>query len=190
MVDWIVLQTKITMYEALSIRQQLNMEVKKGSSHEAFTKEYRESGFTKIGIWVNRNSIYCDGIENVENGNLWSSKNQKNKMTISDLKKKVEKLNLEYENGNILRGTNGREISDVTRIEVPIISEENVWKDEFYRANQIGLRPSIRLKLSSLNYNDEEELIYMGKEYTVIRVDGDNADEVVLVCQRRANNVK
>ena len=54
------------------------------------------------------------------------------------------------ENGNILRGTNGREISDVTRIEVPIISEENVWKDEFYRANQIGLRPSIRLKLSSL----------------------------------------
>ena len=52
------------------------------------------------------------------------------------------------ENGNILRGTNGREISDVTRIEVPIISEENVWKDEFYRANQIRLRPSIRLKLS------------------------------------------
>lgn len=94
------------------------------------------------------------------------------------------------ENGNILRGTNGREISDITRKEVPIISEENVWKDEFYRANQIGLRPSIRLKLSSLNYNDEEELIYMGKEYTVIRVDGDNADEVVLVCQRRANNVK
>lgn len=60
MVDWIVLQTKITMYEALSIRQQLNMEVKKGSSHEAFTKEYRESGFTKIGIWVNRNSILAD----------------------------------------------------------------------------------------------------------------------------------
>ena len=74
--------------------------------------------------------------------------------------------------------------------EIPIISVEKVWKDEFYKANQLGLRPSIRIKISSLNYNGEEEIIYMNKHYTVIRTDGDNNDEVVLICQKRANNVK
>lgn len=93
------------------------------------------------------------------------------------------------ENGNILR-KNGREEYETKEIEIPIISTEKVWKDEFYKANQQGLRPSIRIKINSLNYSDEEELIYMNKQYTVIRVDGDNEDEVVLVCQRRANNVK
>lgn len=94
------------------------------------------------------------------------------------------------ENGNILKDKNGREISETKESEIPIISVEKVWKDEFYKANQLGLRPSLRIKISSLNYNDEEELIYMNKYYTTIRVDGDNDDEVVLVCQRRANNVK
>lgn len=94
------------------------------------------------------------------------------------------------ENGNVLKDKNSREISEIKEIEVPIITVEKVWKNEFYKANEQGLRPSIRIKLSSLNYNDEEELIYMNKRYTVIRTDGDNEDEVILVCQRRANNVK
>ena len=90
---------------------------------------------------------------------------------------------------NILK-ENGREKFVINELPVPIISVERVWKDEFYKASQQGLRPSIRIKMSSLNYNDEEELIYMDKNYTVIRVDGDNEDEIVLVCQRRASNVK
>lgn len=93
------------------------------------------------------------------------------------------------ENGNTLI-KNGREVYEIKKTETPIVSVEKVWKDEFYKANQQGLRPSIRIKISSLNYNDEEELIYINKHYTVIRVDGDNEDEVILVCQRRANNVK
>ena len=101
----------------------------------------------------------------------------------------LSKSYIKDENGNILK-ENGREKFEIEKIEVPIISTEKVWKDEFYKANEQGLRPSIRIKLSSLSYNDEEELIYMGKYYTIIRVDGNNEDEVVLVCQRRANNVK
>lgn len=94
------------------------------------------------------------------------------------------------ENGNILKDKNGREISEIQEIEVPILAVEKVWKNEFYKANQQGLRPSIRIKLNSLNYNDEEELIYMNKHYTVIREDGDNDDETILICEKRANNVK
>ena len=96
----------------------------------------------------------------------------------------LSKSYLKDKNGNILK-ENGRE-----KLETPIISVEKVWKDEFYKANEQGLRPSIRIKISNLNYNNEEEIVYMGKNYTIIRVDGDNEDEIVLVCQRRANNVK
>ena len=101
----------------------------------------------------------------------------------------LSKVYVTDEHGNHVR-QNGREQFNIVENEVPIISTERVWKDEFYKANQQGLRPSIRIKMSILNYNDEEELIYMGNHYTVIRTDGDNDDEVILVCQRRANNVK
>jgi len=94
------------------------------------------------------------------------------------------------EDGNILKDKNHREVYETKENQVPIIGTEKVWKDEFYKANQQGLRPSIRIKISSLNYNNEDNLIYMGKEYTVIRIDGNNEDEIILVCQRRANNVK
>ena len=101
----------------------------------------------------------------------------------------LSKVYLKDENGNILK-ENGREKFEIQELEIPIISVDKVWKNEFYQANQQGLRPSIRIKISSLNYDDQEELIYMEKHYTVIRVDGDNEDQIVLVCQRRANNVK
>lgn len=101
----------------------------------------------------------------------------------------LSKSYLKDENSNILK-ENGREKFEIKKVEIPIISTEKVWKDEFYKASQQGLRPSIRIKISSLNYNNEEELIYMEKKYTVIRVDGSNEDEIVLVCQRRSNNVK
>ena len=101
----------------------------------------------------------------------------------------LSKSFLKDENGNILK-ENGREKFEIIQNPIPIISVERVWKDEYYKANQQGLRPSLRIKISSLNYNEEEELIYMEKNYTIIRTDGDNDDEVVLICQRRANNVK
>lgn len=94
------------------------------------------------------------------------------------------------EDGNILKDKNGREISETQEIEIPIISVEKVWKDEFYKANQQGLKPSLRIKVNSLNYNEQEELIYMNNYYTIIRTDGKNDDETFLICQRRANNVK
>lgn len=94
------------------------------------------------------------------------------------------------ENGNILRDKNGRECYEIIEQEIPIIQTEKVWKNEFYKASQLNLKPSIRIKISSLNYSDQEELKYMGKYYTVIRIDGDNDDEIILVCERKSNNVK
>ena len=92
--------------------------------------------------------------------------------------------------GNILKDKNGRESFEIIEQEIPIIQTEKVWKIEFYKASQLNLKPSIRIKISSLNYSNQEEIKYMGKHYTVIRVDGDNDDEVILVCERKSNNVK
>ena len=72
---------------------------------------------------------------------------------------------------------------------IPIIKVEDEYANEYYQANQQGFKPSLRLRISTLNYNDEEELIYMKKVYSVIRVQEPNADEVVLICERKIKNV-
>lgn len=74
-------------------------------------------------------------------------------------------------------------------VEVPIIKVEEVYKDEFYEANEQGFKPTLRLRISTLNYNNEKELIYMGVTYSIIRASEPYADEVVLVCERKVKNV-
>ena len=73
--------------------------------------------------------------------------------------------------------------------EIPIIKHEEIYAKEFYQANEVGYKPSLRLRISALNYNQEEELIYMGKTYTIIRISEPNADEVILVCEVKLKNV-
>lgn len=76
-----------------------------------------------------------------------------------------------------------------TEIEIPIIKVEDVYANEFYEANEQGFKPTLRLRISALNYNNEEELIYMGIIYTIIRVSEPYADELVLICERKVKNV-
>ncbi len=97
---------------------------------------------------------------------------------------------LKDENGNILKDENGRERFKIDEREVPLISVDRVWGDEYYKGNAQGLRPSLRFKMNALNYEGEERLIYMGEEYELIRPDRTNQSEITLICQRRSNNVK
>ncbi len=75
-------------------------------------------------------------------------------------------------------------------IEIPIIKVEDVYANEYYEANQAGYQPTLRLRISALNYNNEEELIYMGINYTIIRIQEITADELILICERKIKNVK
>lgn len=75
-------------------------------------------------------------------------------------------------------------------IEIPIIKVEDIYANEYYEANQAGYQPTLRLRISVLNYNNEKELIYMGTTYTIIRVQEITADELILVCERKIKNVK
>ena len=77
-----------------------------------------------------------------------------------------------------------------TEVEIPIIKVEEIYANEFYEANEQGFKPTLRLRISALNYNNEEELIYMGTTYSIIRSSEPYADEIVLICERKVKNVK
>lgn len=76
-----------------------------------------------------------------------------------------------------------------TEKEIPIIDEEDIYANEYYQANQQGYKPSLRLVISILNYQNEEKLIYMNEEYSIIRTQKKNEDELILVCERKIQNV-
>lgn len=74
--------------------------------------------------------------------------------------------------------------------EIPIIRVEDIYANEFYKANEKGYKPSLRLIISNLNYNNQEELIYMNTTYSIIRTQEVEADELALICGRKVKNVK
>ena len=78
---------------------------------------------------------------------------------------------------------------ETTEKEIPIIEEEDIYAKEYYQANQQGYKPTLRLVISTLNYNNENELIYMDIKYTIIRTQKKNEDELILVCERKIKNV-
>lgn len=84
----------------------------------------------------------------------------------------------------------GNEKETINKRQIPIIKVEDVYANEYYQANQQGFKPSLRLRISALNYNYEEELIYMNKVYSIIRFQEVTADELVLICERKIKNVK
>lgn len=72
---------------------------------------------------------------------------------------------------------------------VLIIKNEEIYAKEYYVANQSGYKPTLRLKISALNYEGQQELKYMGIIYTIIRATEPYADEVTLICERKIKNV-
>lgn len=79
----------------------------------------------------------------------------------------------------------GNHILQDNMTEIPIIEVQDVHSSEFYNASQQGLKPTLRLLISNLNYNDEQELIYMGKRYSIIRVDKVDEENIALICEKR-----
>ena len=75
-------------------------------------------------------------------------------------------------------------------IEIPIIKIENIYAKEYYEANQAGFQPTLRLRISALNYNNEKKVVYKNTTYTIIRIDEANPDEITLICERKINNVQ
>lgn len=73
--------------------------------------------------------------------------------------------------------------------EIPIIKVEDIYANEFYKANEQGYKPNLRLRINNLNYDNQSELIYMNTTYTIIRTQEITTDELVLICERKIKNV-
>lgn len=71
-------------------------------------------------------------------------------------------------------------------VEIPIIEVQDVYQNEFYNASQQGLKPTLRLLISDLNYHEEPELEYLGSRYSIIRVDMVDNESIALVCEKRS----
>lgn len=84
----------------------------------------------------------------------------------------------------------GVQKEEIKEVEIPLIKVEDVYANEFYKANEQGYKPSLRLRISALNYDNQPELIYMGKTYNIIRTQEITADELILICERKVKNVK
>ena len=93
-------------------------------------------------------------------------------------------INIEYSTDSI-----GVQKEIITKKEIPIIKIEDIRANEFYKGNEQGFKPKLRLRISALSYNDETELEYLGKVYSVIRSQDQSTDEIVLVCERKIKNV-
>lgn len=83
----------------------------------------------------------------------------------------------------------GVQKEEIVKIPIPIIKVEDVYANEFYKANEQGYKPSLRLRISCLNYEGQSELIYMNTIYSIIRTQEITADELILVCERKLKNV-
>lgn len=83
----------------------------------------------------------------------------------------------------------GVQKEETKKQEIPIIRIEDVYANEFYEANEQGHKPSLRLRINLLNYNNEQELEYMGNIFSIIRTQEITADELILVCERKVKNV-
>ena len=84
----------------------------------------------------------------------------------------------------------GVQKEEVEETEIPLIRVEDVYANEFYEANEKGYKPSLRLIISILNYDGQEELKYMNKTYSIIRTQEVEVDELALICERKVKNVK
>ena len=89
---------------------------------------------------------------------------------------------------NIEKDDIGNEIEKQTEIIVPIIKHEDIYASEFYSAGTVGMKPTLKIRISSLNYSNQTKLRYMNEEYEIIRVDTPTIDEISLVCERKIKN--
>ena len=63
---------------------------------------------------------------------------------------------------------------------------KSVGRTEFYSAAVAGLRPKKVFVVHSYEYSEEEEVIFNGKQYRVMRTYGEGTEEIELTCERVA----
>lgn len=79
----------------------------------------------------------------------------------------------------------GNQVATETQVDVPIIRIETIYANEFYNASQNNMKPELKIVISSLNYNNENEFMYNNEHFSIIRTEFANLDEIKIVGERK-----
>lgn len=60
---------------------------------------------------------------------------------------------------------------------------KSISRDEFYKAAQAGLKPSITFIVHNFEYNGQKKVKFEGQEYTVLRAYATGTEEIELYCE-------
>lgn len=74
----------------------------------------------------------------------------------------------------------GNEVQEEVSLPVPC-RPNVVGTREFYNAMAVGIRPTAELQIRALNYSGQEEVIYKGQRFAVIRTIPKGKFDLVLV---------
>lgn len=61
-------------------------------------------------------------------------------------------------------------------------NEKGIRQSEFYQAMATGLKPEIMLEIKKIDYQNEERLVFNGKEYNIIRSYSTKNECLEIVC--------
>lgn len=83
----------------------------------------------------------------------------------------------------------GNPMTTIEETEV-FVQPRSVYQSEFYKAAQIGLKPTLTLYISNReDYDGQKFLEFEGREYEVIRADcSAQRDGLSLICEERIQN--
>ena len=67
-------------------------------------------------------------------------------------------------------------------------NQKSIRQSEFYQAQATGLKPEIMFEVRSIDYADEERLLFDSKYYNIIRTYSKNGETIELICNRLVNS--
>lgn len=67
-------------------------------------------------------------------------------------------------------------------------SKKQIQMNEFYAARRAGIQPAIELIVHTFEYDGQQEFLYNGKRYSLIRTYERNDDEVELYLEQKGSD--
>lgn len=85
----------------------------------------------------------------------------------------------------------GNEMGDPIEVivERKVFAEKmSIRQTEFYQAAANGFKPQLAFKVWLDEYNDESDLLYKGKKYSIMRTFSKDGKELELICEGAVNS--
>lgn len=82
----------------------------------------------------------------------------------------------------------GQQIPQQTLREV-FANKKSIRQSEFYQAANANLKPELMFEVRYFDFDEEQEIEYDGKRYSIIRTYSKNGEFIELICSKKVSNV-